>query len=193
MTSEPETLPECPKCGESGIRDKRTQDGRIRFACSHCQEVWTLPENWRELNRTEPPDTLPWVDQFMRDVQRDYLFYNKVDNVFAPIVFSEETTTNDEGEENHCQEVCFRTDDGTQPINDEYVYYKHKDAMSKLITLDKKLKRRVNLFIFAFRHPEDDYSSARTIEETVLVNKLGWGIFRRRDLPEAPNTEGEGE
>lgn len=144
-------------------------------------------------DRTEPPDTLPWVDQFMRNVQRNCHFYNKVDNVFAPIVFSEETTVNDEGEENHCQEVCFKTEDGLQPINDEYVYYKHKDAMSKLITLNKKLRRGENLFIFGFRHPEDDYSSARTIEETVLVNKLGWGIFRRKDSLEDSSTKEEDE
>lgn len=46
--SEPENLPQCPKCGEAGIPDKRTKDGKIRYACSHCQEVWTLPENWQE-------------------------------------------------------------------------------------------------------------------------------------------------
>ena len=145
------------------------------------------------MDRTEPPHTLEWVDQFMRDVQRDYLFYNKVDNVFAPIVFNEETTTNDEGEETHYKEVCFLIFTTVKSINDEYVYHNYDDAMSKLITLDKKLRRGESLHIFGFRHSEDDWGGARTIEETVLVNKLGWGIFRRRDLPEAPNTEKENE
>lgn len=156
------------------------------------------------MDRTEPPHTLEWVDQFMRDVQRDYLFYNKVDNVFAPIVFNEETTTNDEGEENHYQEVCFLIFTTLQSINDEYVYYKRTEAVKAIEGLPLTPNQRALLSkhellspeylvykVFAFRHLEDDYSSARTIEETVLVNKLGWGIFRRRDLPEAPNTEKE--
>lgn len=142
-------------------------------------------------DKTEPPHTLPWVDQFMRDVQRDYLFYNKVGNTFSPIVFNEEKTTNDEGEETHYKEVCFLIFTTLQSINDEYVYLKRKDAEKATAELSERFDHKLDFAIFAFRHSEDDWGSARTIEETVLVNKLGWGIFRRRDLPEAPNTEKE--
>lgn len=158
------------------------------------------------MDRTEPPDTLPWVDQFMREVQAKYLFHDIISDNFYPIVFSEETSTNDEGEETHYQEVCFKTEDGLQTINDEYVHHKHAEAMKLIEGLpltpnQKALLSKHELLspeylvykVFAFRHSGDDWGSARTIEETVLVNKLGWGIFRRRDLPEAPNTESEDE
>lgn len=155
-------------------------------------------------DRTEPPDTLPWVDQFMREVQAKYLFYDKVNNELYPIVFSEETTVNDEGEENHCQEVCFKTPDTVQVINDEYVYYKHAEAVKainglpvtpehKALLSDILSPEHVVYTVMGFRHSGDDWGSACTIEKTVRVNKLGWGIFKRKDSLESSNTEGEDE
>lgn len=138
------------------------------------------------MDRTEPPTKLAWIDQFMQDIRRDYLFYDRVSKKFCPIGFNEETTTNDEGEENHYEEVCFLNYITIQPIHDEHVYLKHSEAEEAMNNLPPD-----NYKILAFRHPDNDWTYACTIEKTVLVNKLGWGIFRRRDLPEAPNTEEE--
>lgn len=38
-----ETLPECPKCGESGVFDCRTVIG-FRYSCSHCDNSWNITE-----------------------------------------------------------------------------------------------------------------------------------------------------
>ena len=38
-----ETLPDCPRCGESGVFDCRTVIG-FRYACSHCDNVWNITE-----------------------------------------------------------------------------------------------------------------------------------------------------
>lgn len=39
----PETLPECPKCGESGIFDVRAVCG-FKYDCSHCDNIWYITE-----------------------------------------------------------------------------------------------------------------------------------------------------
>ena len=38
-----ETLPECPRCGESGVFDCRTVIG-FRYICSHCDNTWNITE-----------------------------------------------------------------------------------------------------------------------------------------------------
>ena len=46
-----ETLPECPKCGESGILDKRVKDD-YKYICSRCGHIWPVSkEEYLELSK----------------------------------------------------------------------------------------------------------------------------------------------
>ena len=131
-----------------------------------------------------------WVTDFMKAIQRDYLFYDKTTNEFRSISFYDEKERTAEGEVRHYREVCFaKRPDVVQPINDEYVYYQFVDAEEKLRELSKNCYDSINFIILGFRHSENDWSTAISIEKSLLVNRLGWGIFMRKNLLEPLSTE----
>lgn len=130
-----------------------------------------------------------WVTDFMKAVQRDYLFYDKTTEEFRSISFYDEKERTIEGEVRHYREVCFaKSTDVTQPINDEYVYYQHVDAVEAMAKLAPRVLDSY-FTILAFRHSENDWSTATTIEKKAMVNRLGWGIFVRRNSLETLSTE----
>lgn len=121
-----------------------------------------------------------WVTDFMKAVQRDYHFYDKTTGEFQPISFHDEKEHTAESEIRHYREVCFaKCADVVQPINDEYVFYNHSDAVEAMAKL-ASITLNVGFIILGFRHCENDWSTATTIERKVRVNRLGWGIFVRK-------------
>jgi hypothetical protein len=130
-----------------------------------------------------------WVTDFMKAVERDYDFYDKTTSEFRSISFHDEKEHTIEGEIRHYREVCFaKRKDVVQPINDEYVYYQYSDA-SRVIGYLARERMGTGFIILGFRHSENDWSIATTIEKDVVANKLGWGIFTRKVLLEGLNTD----
>lgn len=153
-----------------------------------------LPEE-----RTEPPDKLEWVDDFMRDIQDRYLFFDKhgdreYEIIFIEGFYSSITENGDYDPIEEYQEVCLKDSEGLQTINNDHVYYASDYRMAAKYTkyLRKTLlgwrrwllwwKYRDAVRILWFRHPDSDRGTACTIEPYVLVNRLGCGIFVRKDL-----------
>lgn len=130
-----------------------------------------------------------WVTDFMKAIQRDYFFYDKTTDEFRSISFYDEKERTLEGEIRHYKEVCFaKRKDVLQPINDEYVYYVRSDAVQAMAKLAPRILETY-FTVLGFRHSENDWSTATSIEESVMVNRLGWGIFARRSSLQTLSTE----
>lgn len=131
------------------------------------------------------------VQEFMRHVQSDYLFYDKENDEFCPIVFSE-------ADEEHKPEVCFQQGDAIQTITDEQVYHELDDARDVATGIALKLgidstawgnaqfdfEKDAPIQVFAFAHSDKDQFTgpARTIEKHVTVNRVGFGIFMLKSM-----------
>ena len=115
------------------------------------------------------------VQDFMRHVQSEYLFYDKENDEFCPIVFSE-------ADEEHGAEVCFQQGEALQTITDEQAYAKYVDALADMYKLQTPIPAETEFRILAFRHSDKDMLTgpARTIEENVLTNRVGYGLFKRK-------------
>jgi hypothetical protein len=139
--------------------------------------------------RTEPPYELEWVSPFMREIQKDYVMYDREFDEFHPIVFSEGDYIMDEGEEEEetidFQEVCLWNGEALETIIDDHVYPKYHEALEVFERLSEKIPHdKEGIKILMFRHGDRDWGTACTIEPSVVVNKLGYGIFVRKDLLE---------
>ena len=116
------------------------------------------------------------VQDFMRHVQSEYLFYDKENDEFCPIVFSE-------ADEEHGAEVCFQQGEALQTITDEQAYAKYVDALADMYKLQTPIPAENEFRILAFRHSgEDQFTGpARTIEVHAAFNRVGYGLFKRKD------------
>ena len=115
------------------------------------------------------------VQDFMRHVQSEYLFYDKENEEFCPIVFSE-------ADEEHGAEVCFQQGEAIQTITDEQTYPNYSKAQAKLFEITPPDTSGRDYRILAFRHSDEDQFTgpARTIEMHVLANCVGYGLFKRK-------------
>lgn len=116
------------------------------------------------------------TEEFTRHIQSEYLFYDRENEEFCPIVISE-------ADEEHGREVCFRQGGANQTITDEHTYPRYADALADMRRLPSPMPAGVEFRILAFRHSDEDQFTgpARTIEENVLVNRVGYGVFKRKD------------
>ena len=113
----------------------------------------------------------------MRHIQTEYLFYDKENDEFCPIVISE-------ADEKHRSEVCFRQNGALQTITDEQAYPKYVAALADLLKLQPPMPTADEYRILAFAHSDKEMLTgpAITIEENVLVNRVGYGIFMLKGM-----------
>ena len=150
------------------------------------------------MEKMEPPYMLKWVNQFMREIQDKYLFYDLVDTEFYPIVFIDEEDY---------QEVCFRAGDDLLTITDEHTFYELDDARTAgtYIAMNMGIDstawgnaqfdyvRDAPIQVLAFRHKDEHQFAgpAYKIERHVTVNRVGFGVFVRKDLLEDADNMGD--
>ncbi len=153
-------------------------------------------EDWQ---RTEPFDQLDWVDDYMREVRNKYLLWDKEYGGAHEIVFTEGQYTMECDDPcdrvRDFQEVCFWNGEQEEAVIDDHVYYNRDEAESaakrirrNLLGWRRHLKQNKDaVVVLAFRHGDNEMGNACTIEPSVMVNRLGWAVFVRRDLLEDTN------
>jgi len=115
------------------------------------------------------------VQDFMHHIQSEYLFYDKENEEFCPIVFSE-------ADEEHKPEVCFQQGEAIQTITDEQAYSKYAEALADLVRLQQPTAGEYRILAFAHSHEDMLTGPAVTIEEGGVVNRVGYGLFKRKGV-----------
>ncbi len=165
-------------------------------------------EDW---DRHSPPDTIEWVDEEMAHVQKKYVMYNKHEDTYGDIVFTEGQYTMNEGEDYNDKEdapekveyqdvsVC-SGDHGLHTVGDDHVFYKQEDAEE----LGRKLAAQFGstlgnwrgVILVHMKHGGGDWGSACYLKHIERgrhgdwlrgVNNLGLVVFVRRDILEREN------
>lgn len=147
-----------------------------------------------KVRRMEPPHMLKWVDQFMREIQDRYLFYDLVNTELYPIMFIDE--------ENY-QEVCFKADNGIFTITNEHTFHDLDSARTAALYIATNMNidpttwgnaqfdyvKNAPIQVLAFRHKDEHQFTgpAYKIEKHVTVNRVGFGVFVRKNLLENTN------
>jgi len=158
-------------------------------------------EDW---DKHSPLDTIDWVDDDMKHIQKKYVMYNKNDETFGEIVFTEGQYTMNEGDENEEKRqyqdvsVCI-SDNGLNTVNDEYVLYKQEDAEELGQGLASRFGSTLGnwrgVILVHMKHGGDDWGSACYLQHIIRdkgtwvrgVNNLGLVVFVRRDIVEREN------
>jgi len=105
------------------------------------------------------------VAEFATDVTNKYLMYIRSRKEFKKIVYQYRK-----------DRVCFLEDGVLQPVTSNDVF--RSIYMAERV-FDKLSLVRSDDKIFPIRHKSDWYTAA-TIEEFVLVNRLGFGVFKKK-------------
>ncbi len=155
-----------------------------------------------EWEKTEPNDKLEYVTDFMREIQSKYLFWDMVHGGAHEIVYTEGQYTMEDADPDdrvrYFEEVAFWNGEQLESVNDEHVYYDRDNAMQAAAVIRGNLLKAIGrgthkelnpapVWVLAFRHSDSEWGNAYSIEPSVWVNKLGWGVFVRRDLLEPLN------
>lgn len=104
-----------------------------------------------------------------KEVVRDYYFYPNGRKDYYPMIIDDD--------DYNC--ICFVDNDENviHSIIDEHTYYAYTDAYDQFMEISRKIPHaKENLRILLFRHG-DDAGYAVTIEDVVLANRIGYGIF----------------
>ena len=118
----------------------------------------------------------------MKEIKKNWIMYNQITGEYSEMFKTGGA-------------LCITDKDTVYSIVDDYVVYKRTEAETLAQELWDCLLPSLNEFDdlaadqplikeVAFRHRDNDWATAFTVEWNVCVNKLGWGVVVRRDLLE---------
>jgi len=122
----------------------------------------------------------------MDNIEKNWILYNQQSGEYSEMFENEE-------------DLCITDKDTVYSITDDFVVYKRKEADTLAQELWECLLPSLNEFddlaadqplikVVAFRHDDNgDWTRAVSVEWSVIVNKLGYGVVVRRDLLERLN------
>jgi len=118
-----------------------------------------------------------WINETMKDMQENWYFSPAGTLKIYTIYFDMW-----ENERELLKEIIFMGDNGEYAITNEHVHHTYAQAEAHAYNLADHLNidPEKDIKILSVRHNDSDWSIAMTLENDVVVNRLGYAVFVNR-------------